>query len=197
MVLITPAAFAFLVFLLKKIKNYITLLFSGSGTTFWWSTWRGMTCPLAASCLIMWVLVLPRIQVKELFVCWFYSGAYWIWSACRVSGCFMLQKPSSPCRPSQVRVAGLWTAGDPVVLWGRAHQPLWWRPWQVQDQELQEEVQLGSACGGNLLPGGVGRLCAQTVRAARWKINNPQTFSTRNSHRVGNLPTPWYYFFLC
>lgn len=93
---------------------------------------------------------------------------------------------SASCRPSQVRVAGLRTAGGPVVLRGRAHQPLRGRPWQIQDQELQEEVQLGSGPGRNLLPGGVGRLRAQTVRAARRKIKrskNPRTFSTRSCCR--------------
>lgn len=93
----------------------------------------------------------------------------------------MLQQPYCPRRPSQVPVAGLRAAGDPVVLRGRPHQPLRGRPWQIQDTELQEEVQPGSAPGRNLLSGGVGRLCAQTVRAAGWKIDRKKRKALQHS----------------
>lgn len=68
-------------------------------------------------------------------------------------------------------MAGVRAARQPVLHRDRPQQPLWRRPRQVQDPELQEEIQPGSPSGGDLLPGRVGRLRPQTVRAAGWKIN--------------------------
>ena len=75
-----------------------------------------------------------------------------------------------PHRSPQVRVAGVRAAGQPVLLRAGPLQPLRRQPRTVQDPELQEEVQAGSAGGGNLLPGRVGRLRPQTVRAAGWEV---------------------------
>ncbi len=68
-------------------------------------------------------------------------------------------------------MAGVRAARKPVLLRARPHQPIWRWPWKVQDPELQEEIQPGSPVGRNLLPGRVGRLRAQTVRAAGRKID--------------------------
>lgn len=75
-----------------------------------------------------------------------------------------------PRRSPQVRVAGVRAARQPVLQRVGPHQPLRRRTRQVQDPDLQAEVQPGGPGGGNLLPGRVGRLRPQTVRAAGWKI---------------------------
>lgn len=78
-------------------------------------------------------------------------------------------------RSPQVCVDGVRAAGQSVLLGDRPHQPLRRRPRQVQDPELQAEIQTGRPCGRDLLPGRVGRLRPQTVRAAGWKINEGKT----------------------
>ena len=78
-----------------------------------------------------------------------------------------------PClcpRSPQVRVAGVRAARHHLLLRGRPHQPLWRRPREVQAPELQAEVRAGSPGGRDLLPGGVGRVRPQAVRAAGWEI---------------------------
>ena len=89
-------------------------------------------------------------------------------------------KPTTPVCPRspQVRVAGVRAARDHLLLRGRPHQPLRRRPREVQAPELQAEVRAGSPGGRDLLPGRVGRVRPQAVRAAGWEIREFKKDST-------------------
>ncbi|XP_037337982.2 phosphatidylethanolamine-binding protein 1 isoform X1 [Pungitius pungitius] len=82
-------------------------------------------------------------------------------------------------RSPQVRVAGVRAARQPVLHRDRPHQPVRRRPRQVQGPELQAQVRAGRPGGGDVLPGRVGRLRPQTVRAARRKVTGTPAWKRR------------------
>lgn len=73
-------------------------------------------------------------------------------------------------RPPSLRVVGVRAVGNGELHRTRPDQPLRRQPREIQNPKLPQEIRPGRAGGRDLLPGRVGRLRPQTLRAASWEI---------------------------
>ena len=107
--------------------------------------------------------------------------------------------PASPSRPAPLRLAGLRAGRTTEVWWAHSQQPIWRPPWQIQGGLFPQKVWAWGPSGWNVLPGRMGWLCAQALRAAVWEVEEMDTvpefpvfqFSDACRFSPISLPKPW------